>query len=256
MPIVREERERAVSDERPTWSRWWLFGLAILVLGVIIALGSLSDDDGASSAAETSTAALESTTPSDEGDSDDGDASGQGPASGDEDDAAASASEVDEPACRFADRMTTLILDGALVNELTAAGIELSVIVPATGSVAEGVQFPVITSRVVTCEDYGAVIGHRGGLRMELGRARVELRRLRITRATGAVGAFADSATESGVDAFRVDLDAAVEPVLDGVITLRRVPLTLTAEGAATLNAGLGTAAFRAGAPVGLMDIR
>lgn len=226
------------ADARPRWGWIWLAGLGLLVVAVIIALGVLTDDDAGTSGA----------------------ADGP-PAAADQDDPAGTPAVGDEPGpvpadCQFLDRTTTLSLDGGLVTALAGAGIEVDVIAPATGSVSAGITLPIVTSRRITCGDYGRVIGHRGGIALALGRARVDLRRLRIITASGRVEVFLDPRTTSGVAAFRVDLGAALEPDLDGVITLRRVPLTLTPEGARVLNARLGTRMFVAGAPVGLLDIR
>lgn len=225
------------SDERARWGWIWLVGLAFLVIGVIVAVGALSDDDAGTSSAADGTPSVTSGGP------------GGGPAAG--------GSSGTVPAdCQFLDRSTTLKLDGALATALAGAGIEVAVIAPATGSVADGIVLPIVTSRRITCGDYGRVIGHRGGIELALGRARVQLRRLRITTATGRVDAFLDPRTTSALAAFRADLDAALEPDLAGVITLRRVPLTLTPAGATALNAGLDTRVFVPGAPVGLLDIR
>ncbi len=240
-------------DARPTWGQGWIFGLAILVIGVLIALSSLSDDDDGTSTAADTTAEGVAAEIAEPGDSD-----APGPDPGDPEGGASKevGGDVDEAACRFADRTTTLSLDGAFATTLARAGIEVSILAPATGSAAEGIRLPIVTSRRFTCGDYGAVIGHRGGLELDLGSSQVQLRRLRITSADGAVRAFGSSTSAAGVDAFTADLRVALEPNLDGVITLRRVPLVLTSAGARTLNRGLGTTAFGGGTPVGLLDIR
>lgn len=213
-------------DDRPRWGPAWLAGIAILVLGVIVVLGVLNGGDGTSSAADRDVST-----------------------------SAANSSEL-EAECRFVERTSTLRLDGEFATALARAGAEVKVIAPATGSVSRGIVLPIVTSRKVTCPDYGRVIGHRGGVELDLGPARIELRRFRVMTGDGRVEIFTSPRTSVGVSAFRADLDAAIEPNLDNIITLRRVPLTLTAAGAETLDTALRTEAFAAGMPFGLLDVR
>jgi hypothetical protein len=246
-----EDVSEMANDDRPRWGRGWLVGLAVLVIGLIAALATLSNDSGSSSAAD---GAPEATVDS---------ANTGDPSAGTDTEASVSedADEGDEAipeqaACSFIRRMSTLTIDGDLATTLAGVGAEVVVVAPATGSVARGIALPIVTSRKITCGDYGRVIGHRGGIELDLGTSSIELRRFRITTADGGVQVFTDPTTDSGVTAFVADLNAAIEPNLDGVITLRRVPLTVTAEGAAVLNAALGTTAFAEGASLGLLDIR
>lgn len=241
------------SDDRPRWGPAWLFGITILVLGVIVALGSLTDDDGTSSAADAgdgATAVEESPGTSAEPEMEPTDAGAGGA------DAPGGASPELEAECMFVERTSTLTLDGALATALARAGAEVKVIAPATGSLSRGIALPIVTSRKITCPDYGRVIGHRGGVELDLGTSRIELRRFRITTADGRTEVFAGSRTSDGVPAFTADLDAAIEPNLDNIITLRRVPLTVTPAGADALNDALGTEIFSPGMPFGLLDVR
>lgn len=270
-------------EEKPGWGKGWLLGLAVLIIGVIVAFGALSGDDGvagvADSAGDAAAGAADAAgdaagaagdaagdaadaagdAAGDAADAVDGDgADMDGDADGDpadaDGDADASAADPDAT-CSFANKTATLSVSNEVAGTLADAGIQVSVISPANGSVAEGVVFPVVTSKKINCDNLGEVIGHRGGLQLDLGSNTVELRRLRLVTETGAMEAFPDSKTETGTDALTVDLNAAELVNTDDVLTYTGAPVTLTATGATALNDGLATTAFSEGTQLGTFDI-
>lgn len=262
----------------------WLWGLATLILGLIVAFGAwairddvsgnpaapadavtevpaeeANADDAAGDGADAAADAAGDAT-ADAGDAADGAGDAAADAATDATDGAAAdgdgasadgASAEAPPACKLRVGQTTLTLSAETAAALDQAGIAVSIISPAERA-REAIRFPIVSSSRVDCDSLTGRVGHRGGVRFTAGESVAELRRFRLDTATGELIAFPKSTGNDGIAALTLDIAAAERAETPTSIELSSVPVTLTAAGATALNDGLGADAFAADAQLGL----
>lgn len=132
---------------------------------------------------------------------------------------------------------TTLALDPGTAAALTSAGISVGPIRPASAG-ADGIAFPITGGRVAT-DPVGGRIAHSGGLLLRDADTAVRLRKfvIRLDDApdlTAKVGG-------SRVSILDLDLSQAQLGLQRRRLTVSGVRATLSADGAAALNAAFGT---------------
>ena len=151
------------------------------------------------------------------------------------------------PECRSEIVSSVVTPTEDLAAVIREAGLEYSVIAPATPAGSAGSALQVRSNYRLSCSMDTGIVSYRGGFRLSRGARAADFRRLRINMARNLIRMYSTSVEQQGYQGLTCDLDRAVVTDLGDGRERVDVPLLLTPEGVVGLNVGLGIDSFRPG---------